>query len=332
MEQIVACSSHTFLRHYPQSLDDLRTKVLQRVTPMIGSLLLKNTHSISCTGPDKIQFPLIEPGQSVAEFIEGFYDAEFYDVQRASIRGAFLVQAKKTAGPVTVKSNAANYFINLQLRGAPDNPQVHTLGDECEELFSIPESDEELSHKIPLMPIYAPITYVNRSHQQLLGVFGPDLLNNLTLIIDHKGKPHRVISAFHLVAEFIAIKETLQFPVVALGDQLEQAELFIIPEGVFQQLAKMCYDLYIEHWEYIDATQFKFEVVCPQAITLKMELEWEFDLPLKQLPDSLKKEEIVMLTGKAPMTVLALINMTDQREYVFRKKSAYDKAVATENQ
>jgi hypothetical protein len=63
-----------------------------------------------------------------------------------------------------------------------------------------------------------------------------------------------------------------------------------------------------------------------------MELEWEFDLPLKQLPDSLKKEEIVMLTGKAPMTVLALINMTDQREYVFRKKSAYDKAVATENQ
>jgi hypothetical protein len=248
MSQIVACSSHTFLRQFPQYLDDLRAKVLLKETPVIGSLLLSNTHNIETTGADKIHFPLIEPGESLLEFIDGIYDAELYDVQRASIRSAHLVKAKKaTEGKVAFNCNAADYLIELQLRGVTPNPPTHTLGDDCSELFNIATVGDALSEKIPLMPLYAEMSPVKRAHQQLLGVFGQSLLDNATLKIDYKGSPHRLISAFHLVASFIAIKETLNFVVVALGEQLEQAELFLIPEAIFQQLAKMCYDLYTEH-------------------------------------------------------------------------------------
>lgn len=333
MSQIVACSSHTFLRHFPQHLDDLRAKVLLKETPVIGGLLLNNTHNIETTGADKIQFPLISPGESLTEFIDGIYDAELYDVQRASIRSAHLVKANKaTEGKVAFNSNAADYMIELQLRGVSPNPPMHTLGDDCSELFNIVTVGDTLSEKIPLMPLYAEMSPVKRAHQQLLGVFGQELLDNATLKIDYKGSPHRLISAFHLVASFIAIKETLEFVVVALGEQLEPAEIFLIPEPIFQRLAKMCYDLYVEHWDYIDATQFKFEVICEQATQLEVQLEWVFDLPLKRLPDSLPKEEIIMLTQREPSTVLALVSITDPREYTIRKKSAYDSPAKGENQ
>jgi hypothetical protein len=332
---IKACSTHTFVTRFPHLLDDLHDKVLLKETPVLGSLLMRSIHTVECKEEDVAQFPLIDPGESVDEYVEGFYDAKHYDLTKASIRDVQLSDyVKNTDGGVEIFSNAANYLLNLQVRAFVKSSEIHALGGELERLLMLPKGNgtDLLKEKVSLLPAYRPPTYIARAHQQLLGIFGQSLLDNATLIMDYEGVPHRVISRHHLVGDLVAVEETLHIPVCALADKMELAEIFIIPEAIFQELAKLCCDHYVETWDYIDATQILVGIHCERPAKLNLTLDWIFDLPLKEIPESLKKEEIVMLSNNEPAPVLVLVNLTDKTEYVFRKKSPYDKAPTAENE
>jgi hypothetical protein len=296
---------------------------------------MRNTHTIECADEDVVQFPLIDPNESVDECIDAIYDAKHYDLTRASIRDIQLSDySKNTDGAVEIFSNVAKYLHMLQLRALMKSDDIHTLGGELERVLRLPERHgmDLLKEKVSLLPAYRPPMHLARAHQQLLGVFGQSLLDNATLIMDYEETPHRVIARQHLVGDLIAIEETLHIPVCAVADKMEAAEIFIIPEPIFQELAKLCHDHYVATWDYIDATQILVGIHCERPAKLELTLDWIFDLPLKELPESLKKEEIVMLSSGEPVPVLVLINLTDKTEYVFRKKSSYDKAPPVENE
>jgi hypothetical protein len=332
---IKACSTHTFVTRFPHLLDDLRNKVLLNETAVLGSLTLQTTHNIECQDEDVAQFPLLERGESADEFVDGIYDAKHYDLTRASVRDVQLSNyLKNTDGGVEIFSNIANYLLNLQVRALVKSSEVHTLGGELEPLIALPKGlgTDLLKEKVSLVPAYRPPTYTTRAHQQLLGVFGESLLDNATLTMDYEGEPHRIISKPHLVSDLIATEEFLHISVCALGDKMESAEIFIIPEPIFRELAAACCKHYVETWDYIDVTQVLIGLHCEKAAKVNLSLDWFFDLPLKELPESLKKEDIIMTSPKEPVPVLVLINLTDKTEYVFRKKSPYDKAPPAENE
>lgn len=325
---IGACSTFTFFQLFEEHNQKFREVALRQEIPLCGTMYLHNTHTIKCKGKENVRLPLLEEEESVKEFIEAPYDADLYDLEHAHLQALNLVEIeKKSSGTIRVTSNAAEYLYAIQAKNFLPDTRIPNIGNTFDSILEIPAAPAEskIEKSASLVPAHRPLNPKQCTHQFLLRMFGRDLLDNGSLKIQYKDHPHRVISRYHIVAGAIATKETLDIPVYALGEEIERAEIFVIPEEIYKRLADMIFQIFSEPMELMDATKVQLEVQCEEATEMEISLHWIFQLSLKRLPDTLKFEDIVLNINDEPTLVLTLMTLTDQREYKFQKKSTYEK-------
>jgi len=339
MTEICACNTQTLLKLRPELLAELREKIIKEDSEYSGNLSLKTSYSVKREGREPILLYVTDADHEVAPYIEGKAPVECYDPTRATVKNAVLRYYKKTSeAQIDILSNLTPWAVRVGTRSLLGEESSAVLDSTMDVLMSIPNkaktfewrpSTKEEYSDAQLITLFTGTSPDFQRHKQLLQVFGQTLLDNNTLRLEFRESPHRLISAFHLVADFVGLEETKQHAVAALGEVLEVAEMFLIPEPIFQELSDLCYRTYTRTWDVVDVNTIVLAVDCTTPVELEMEIDWFFELPLKCLPEGVALESLCLSTKAQPQLVHALMQATDSREYVFQKKT-YDKAATVE--
>jgi len=339
MTEIGACSVQTLVKLKPELLEQLRNVIFKEDSGYTGQLFLKTTYNVKREDNEPILLYVTDENHEVGPYIDGKAPVDCYDATKATLKNVILRYYKKTSeAQIDILSNLTPWAVKVGTKNLIGEGEDCVLDSTMDVMLSIPNkaptyewrptTKEEYTDS-QLVSLFNATSPEFQRHKQLLQVFGKTLLDNNTVRLEFRDSPHRLLSSHHLVAHFIALEETKQHAVVALGEVLELAEVFLVPESIFQELSELCYATYTQTWDVVDVNKIVLGVDCSTPLELELEIDWFFELPLKQLPEGVSLDAICMATTVPVSLVNALMQATDRKEYVFRKK-AYDKAPVDE--
>lgn len=339
MTDIGACDLQTLVRLQPNLLDAVRNVIIKEDSGYTGNLFLKTEYSVKEEGTTPIMLYVTDEKHEIAPYVEGKAPVDCYDATRATLKNVVLRYYKKVSeAQINIASNLTPWAVKVGTKNLMEEASNTSLDAEMDVLLIIPNKStvyewrpntKEEYMDAQLITLFTGASPEFLRHKQLLEVFGKTLLDNNSFRFEFRGSPHRLISSHHLVAAFIGLEETKHHPVIALGEVLEVAEVFVVPEPIFQELADLCFATYTRCWDTVDVHKIALSVTCETPLELELEIDWYFELPLKRLPDGVTLESISMSTTTSAQLVNALLQATSRKEYVFQKK-AYDKTAAGE--
>lgn len=327
MAPILIASFESAAKRFPECAKQLEQLAALKPTLLSTIVSLRTEFTMECEKKDlgNTFCRVIDRDENMGNFMD-VSNPQDYDFTRCHVVNVIPSRLKKKSKvDLHLLSNYAEYGADIE-----NSTKTHSLGDillpwiklnaEPEEQEVVPQSILEAITALATKPHSRSLRTI--FNQQIFNLVGKDVLENHTIQVVHNNEPYRMITWRHIVSELIGLAETKYAQCSALDGQIDcMAEVFIIPEYLFFDFCDMCYNRHCSEWAPINAYDLALALEADGEAKLMAQLDWQFAVPLKALPETLSAADVALLVMEHPRSVAVVLESGKRFEFV--KRSAY---------
>lgn len=329
MAPILIASLETVAQKFPHLIKDIEAILQAKATPLAKEITLRTEFIMKCKQKDLANTfcRFFEPDEDLTDLVDGENPTD-YDFTKCTILNVAVAKLKKKSKVETqIMSNYGAYALDAMVAEEQHSNKIPVLKSALFPWFGFPAEPEEqemipanaleaIQMKLP-QPAMPAIRTVH--NQFIFSLGGKAVLENNTLKLVHENEPYRLLTWRHLIAELVGIEETEYAKCLPLADETGPAEVFLIPEYLFEEFCNLCYKRHQETHMTLNVYDIGVALYAEGEAEAEVQLDWYFMVPRKQLATE--------LTAVFPLALRRVrsieLFVKSQRPLTFVKRTTY---------